>query len=52
MTVWGLVLRNVATLQEIELQWDLADVEDAYELLDLQAETLAFLKAREPKPEE
>jgi hypothetical protein len=52
MTVWGLVLRGVATLSEIELQWDLADVEDATDLLDLKDETLAFLKARQPKTEE
>jgi hypothetical protein len=34
--IWRLVLRQVATLQEIETHYDIVDVMDANEALDLQ----------------
>lgn len=48
------MLEKVATLPEIELQWDLADMEDAYDALSVRMEFLDYLKPRPtlPKKEE
>ena len=36
--IWRLVVAEIATLREVETYYDLNDVLDAHEALDLQAE--------------
>lgn len=40
--IWRPVIRKIATLQEIETHWDINDLLDAHEALDVQDEMEAF----------
>lgn len=42
--MWRLVLDGVATLHEIETHWSIADVLDANEALDVQADVSEWRK--------